>query len=189
MVLYVPGFGHGAKSPLFYGDTLPSDHRHRARMAKRYHLAEVRIGKPHRVAPGADKEESRAQEEGRAQETQRLNRARARRAPARGSAANDGRVRAGEHRRGMGPTPLHASVRRGRRRVRARVRAVDDRGEPGRDRRWHDGRVDCGGRARAGGADRAGRAGAGATVAACSRTSRMSRPSPCSLRANLRARW
>jgi hypothetical protein len=57
-VLYVPRMKHYEKTPLFYGDTLPSDRRHRVRMAQRYHIAEVRIGKPHRVAAAAEKKKS-----------------------------------------------------------------------------------------------------------------------------------
>jgi hypothetical protein len=52
MVLYVPRMRHHEKSPLFYGDTLPSDLHHRIRFAKQYHLKEIRIGKPKRVAAG-----------------------------------------------------------------------------------------------------------------------------------------
>jgi hypothetical protein len=49
MILYVPRMHHYKASPMFYGDTLATDVRHRIRMAERYHLAEVRIGRPRRV--------------------------------------------------------------------------------------------------------------------------------------------
>lgn len=58
-VLYVPRMHHYQKSPLFYGDTLPTDARHRGRMAKRYQLKEVRIGKPGRVAGNPDEKKAK----------------------------------------------------------------------------------------------------------------------------------